>query len=72
MVNEETKRFGVLAVLGVAWVVSVILLLAPGLGLATPVFPRPQPNYTLISMLVSGAILAVYSLKTGIVYLRQK
>ena len=52
------------------WVGSVLLIMAPSIGLATPVFPRPQSDIPIIMMLISGALLVINSLKTGISFLR--
>ena len=57
-------------ILGLLWVVSVLIIMAPTLGLAASVFPRPQPDYELYTMLGSGVLLVVYSMKTGLDYLR--
>ena len=68
----KNKQIIIFSVLGLIWVGSIILIMASSLGLATPVFPRPQPDYELVSMLISGVFLAGYSLKTGISYLKSK
>ena len=68
----DNKQIIIFSVLGLIWVGSIILIMAPSLGLATPVFPRPQPDYELVSMLISGVFLAGYSLKMGINYLKSK
>ena len=64
------KRWVIFGVLGLIWGVSVFMIVAPSLGLANPVFPRPQPDYELYTMLVSGVLLVITSLKTGVDYLR--
>ncbi len=68
--NENTGKMIILSVLGLIWGASVLLIMAPSIGLATPVFPRPQPDYEIMIMLLSGLTLVGYSLKTGINYLR--
>ena len=69
--KENTRRIAIFGVLGLLWISIVIHMMAPTLGLSNPVFPRPQPDYELYSMLLSGFMLVVYSLKTGIGFLRQ-
>jgi hypothetical protein len=68
--NENNKRIIIFGILGLIWVVSVFTIIAPKLGLATTVFPRPQPDYELYTMLVSGVLLVVYSLKTAVQYFK--
>lgn len=68
--NENIRKYGALTIIGLLWGASVMIIVAPGLGLATPVFPRPQPDYALISMILSGALLVGLSFKTGLDYLR--
>ena len=63
------KRWIIFGVLGLIWGASVFMVMAPSLGLANPVFPRPQPDYELYAVLVSGALLIIASLKTGLDYL---
>ena len=64
------KRWLIFGVLGLIWGASAFMIVAPSLGLGNPVFPRPQPDYELYTMLVSGVLLVIASLKTGIDYLR--
>jgi len=64
------KRWIIFGVLGLVWVACVLRIMAPSLGLAIPVFPRPQPDYELYTMLATGILLVIYSVKTGIDYLR--
>ena len=64
------KTTSLIVALTVIWVVSVLVIMAPSLGLATVVFPRPDPDYALYVMIVSGASLVVASMKTGIEYLK--
>ena len=68
----NNKQIIIFSMLGLIWIGSIILIMAPSLGLVTPVFPRPQPVYELVSMLISGVFFAGYSLKTGISYLKSK
>ena len=68
--NEYNRRIIIFTVLGLIWGASILLIMAPSLGLATPVFPRPQPDYELYTMLISGIMLVGYSLKTGIDYFK--
>jgi len=68
--NPGNRRIIIFAVLGLIWGASILLIMAPSLGLATPVFPRPQPDYELYIMLVSGIILIGHSIKTGVDYMR--
>jgi amino acid permease len=68
--DENTRKIGIFSVLGLVWIASILFIMAPDLGLVSPVFPKPQQNYVLFTMLISGALLAVYSLKTGIGFLR--
>jgi len=64
--NNNTSRILIFGGLGLIWCGFVIHILAPSLGLSNPVFPRPQPDYELYSMLLSGILLVGYSIKTGI------
>jgi hypothetical protein len=68
--NEEIRRIIIFTGLALVWAASIFLIIDSRLGLATPVFPRPQPDYELITMLISGAMLVLYSFKTGIAWLR--
>ena len=68
--KENNRRIIIFTVLGLIWGASILLIMAPSLGLATPVFPRPQPDYELYTMLISGIMLVGYSLKTGIDYFK--
>ena len=68
--NENNRRVIIFTILGLIWGASILLIMAPSLGLATPVFPRPQPDYELYTMLISGIMLVGYSLKTGIDYFK--
>ena len=68
--NENNRRIIIFGVLGLIWGASILLIMAPSLGLATPVFPRPQPDYELYIMLISGALLVGYSVTTGVDYFR--
>ena len=70
--NENTRKGIIFATLAVTWIGSVLLIMGPSLGIANPVFPRPQPDIELVAMLLSGLGLAGYSLKTGINYLKTK
>lgn len=65
--KDPTIRKGViLALLVVAWLVSVLVIQAPQLGLANPVYPRPQPDYALYIMIFSAFTLVIYSIKNAI------
>jgi hypothetical protein len=68
--NENNRKIIIFSTLGLIWVTSILLIMAPNIGLSTPVFPRTQPNYELFTMLVSGLLLAGYSFITGIQYIR--
>ena len=68
--NENTRKGIIFSTLALIWVGLVLSIMAPSLGLANPVFPRPQPDIELMSMVVSGVLLVGYSVKTGISYLR--
>ena len=68
---NENKRKGIIfATLFVIWGSLITHIMSGSLGLAAPVFPRPQPDIELMSMLISGVLLMGYSLKTGISYLK--
>lgn len=69
--KENTRRMIIFGVLGLVWIAIVIHMMAPSLGLSNPVFPRPQPDYEMYSMLLSGLMLVAYSLKTGVGFLKQ-
>jgi hypothetical protein len=56
--------------LGLLWVSSVFLVLAPELGLMMPVYPRPSPDYELIVAVLSGLMFAVFSLRKGVIILQ--
>jgi hypothetical protein len=64
--KEDNRRLLIFGVLGLIWGVSVFIIMAPSLGLANPIFPRPQPDYELYSMVVSGVLLVGYSLNNAI------
>lgn len=68
--NENTRKGIIFATLFVIWGSLITHIMSGSLGLAAPVFPRPQPDIELISMLISGVLLMGYSLKTGISYLK--
>ena len=68
--NENTRKGIIFATLFVIWGSLITHIMSGSLGLAAPVFPRPQPDIELMSMLVSGVLLVGYSLKTGISYLK--
>ena len=68
--NENNRRIIIFGVLGLIWGASILLIMAPSLGLATIVFPRPQPDYELYTMLISGVLLVAYSVKTGVDFFR--
>ncbi len=68
--NENTRKGIIFATLALTWIGSILLIMGPSLGIANPVFPRPQPDIELMSMLISGVLLMGYSLKTGISYLK--
>lgn len=61
-INLKSMVFGVL---GLVWVASIVLIMAPSVGLTTTVYPRPDPDYHLYTMIVSGALLALFSLANG-------
>jgi hypothetical protein len=63
------KRWLIFGVIWLIWGASAFMIIAPSLGLANPVFPRPQPDYELTTMLISGVLFIIASLKTGIDYL---
>ena len=65
--KDSIIRKGVIIALLVAiWLVSVLVIQAPQLGLADPVYPRPQPDYALYIMIFSAFTLVIYSLKNAI------
>jgi hypothetical protein len=66
------KRKTIFAILITLWVVSIALVLTQDMSLMRPVFPRPLPVYSIISMIITATILAGYSFKTGINILRSK
>ena len=68
--DENIRKGIIFSTLALIWVGLILLIMAPSLGLSNPVFPRPQPDYELMSMLISGVLLMGYSLKTGISYLK--
>ena len=68
--NENTRKGIIFATLFVIWGSLITHIMSGSLGLAAPVFPRPQPDMELMSMVVSGVLLVGYSLKTGISYLK--
>jgi amino acid permease len=68
--NENTSKIIIFSTLGILWIASILLIMAPELGLTSPVFPKPEHNFALYTMLISGVLLAIYSLKTGIGFLR--
>ena len=68
--NENTRNGIIFATLFVIWGSLITHIMSGSLGLAAPVFPRPQPDIELMSMLISGVLLMGYSLKTGISYLK--
>ena len=68
--NENTRKGIIFATIALTWIGSILLIMGPSLGIANPVFPRPQPDIELMSMLISGVLLMGYSLKTGISYLK--
>lgn len=68
--EKNTVKWTIFSALVLVWGSLVIHMMSGSLGLAAPVFPRPQPDYELVSMLISGVVLVGYSLKTGINYLR--
>lgn len=68
--DEGTRRIIIFISLGLIWGSLVIHLMAPSLGFVAPGFSRPQSDYELFAMLISGIILVGYSVKTGINYLR--
>ena len=68
--NENTRKGMIFATLFVIWGSLITHIMSGSLGLAAPVFPRPQPDIELMSMVVSGVLLVGYSLKTGISYLK--
>jgi hypothetical protein len=60
------KPILVILTLAIIWGASTYLIIAPDLGLANPIYPRPQPDYALIIMIISAIMLSGYSIKTGI------
>ena len=65
--SDKSIRKGViLAFLIITWLISVLLIQAPQLGLADPVYPRPKPDYTLYIMIISAISLVIYSFKNAI------
>jgi hypothetical protein len=68
--NENTSKIIIFSTLSILWIASILLIMAPELGFTTPMFPKPEHNFALYTMLISGALLALYSLKTGIGFLR--
>ncbi|MFC1802945.1 hypothetical protein ACFL0D_03145 [Thermoproteota archaeon] len=68
--NENTKKVIIFSTLILIWGALIIHIMSGSLGLTAPVFPRPQPDYALLGMLLSGVLLVGYSLKTGINHLR--
>lgn len=67
--NEKMVNI-LMVMLGVLWVSAVFLILAPNFGLMTTVYPRPTPDYELIVALVSGLMLAGFSLRKGVIILQ--
>jgi hypothetical protein len=61
-----------LAISGIVWLVSVLKILAPKLGLGTVVFPRPSPDYTLYLMIVSALVFVALSVSTAYNYLNPR
>ena len=70
--NENTRKGIIFATLFVIWGSLITHIMSGSLGLAAPVFPRPQPDIELVAMLLSGLGLAGYSLKIGINYIKSK
>jgi hypothetical protein len=60
------KPILIIMTLAIIWGASTYLIIAPDLGLANPIYPRPQPDYELITMMISAILLSGYSIKTGI------
>lgn len=60
------KSICIIITLAIIWGASTYLIIAPDLGLASPIYPRPQPDYALIIMIISAIMLSGYSIKTGI------
>lgn len=68
--KDNIRKGIIFSTLLVIWGSLIVHMMSGSLGLAAPVFPRPQPDYELFSMLISGVALAGYSFKTGLEYLR--
>ena len=68
--DSKIRKGVILALLGVTWLVSVLVIQAPQLGLADPVYPRPNPDYALYIMVFSAFTLVIYSIKNAIDLLR--
>jgi hypothetical protein len=67
----KEKFFNILMViLALLWGSAVFLILAPNFGIITTIYPRPSPDYQLIALLLSGLILAVFSLRKGVIILQ--
>lgn len=69
MKSTNLKRI-VFVSLSLVWAASILVVIAPKIGLVTPIFPRPSPDYSLILMIAAAILLAGYSLKQGIEVLR--
>jgi hypothetical protein len=49
-----------------AWIASIVLIMIPTIGLATPVYPtKPTPIYQLIFLGVTTCLAALYSAILG-------
>jgi hypothetical protein len=59
--NKNIRKVVIFSTLGVLWLGSILFILAPEIGLTPPVIPKPD---------FSGALLALYSFKTGISFIR--
>jgi hypothetical protein len=68
--NKNIRKVVIFSTLGVLWLGSILFILAPEIGLTPPVIPKPDYSYALFTMIISGALLALYSFKTGISFIR--
>jgi hypothetical protein len=50
-----------------AWIASVMLTVAPTVGLTARIYPpKPNPGYQLILLLLTGAFASIYSFVIGV------
>ena len=68
--NENMVKIVIFSTLSILWFGSILFIMGPDIGLTTTVFPKPDYGFPIIIMIISGALLALYSFKTGVSYLR--